>query len=204
METTLEARWFAPGRPPDALTRRFDDLGVPGPQGRTDTYLYLSGTDDLGVKLREGGTAFELKLRQHDFGETKLAGVAGHLERWQKWSFPVTDAACQAAGFGLPVESWVEVEKNRRLITYRLAADGTVFPVAARQGDGCSVEITSLVTNHSEWWSLGFEAFGTQDRLADALTATADAFFTGGNLARALDGARSCAYPDWLHAATER
>jgi hypothetical protein len=205
METTLEARWFAPGRPPDALTRQFDDLGAPGPQSRTDTYVFLSGTDDLGVKLREGGEAFELKLRQHDFGETKLTGgVAGHLERWQKWSFPVTDAACRAAGLGLPGEPLIEVEKNRRLVTYRLAADGTVSLVEARQGEGCSVEITSLVVSGSEWWSLGFEAFGAQDRLADALTATADAFLTRADVAGTLDGVRSCAYPAWLHAATGR
>jgi hypothetical protein len=199
METTLEVRWFAPGHPPDALTRRFDDLGAPGPQSRTDTYLDLSGTDDLGVKLREGGKAFELKLRQHDFGETKLAGRAtGNLERWQKWSYPVIDAACQAAGLGLPGGSWVEVEKNRRLITYRLAADGTVVPVEARQGDGCSVEITTLVMKGSEWWSLGFEAFGAHERLADALTATAETFFAGADVDRALDRTRSCGYPAWL------
>lgn len=196
-------RWFAPGHPPEALTRRFDDLGAPGPQSRTDTYLDLSGTDDLGVKLREGGTAFELKLRQHDLGETKFnAGPTGNVERWQKWSFPVTDEACPTAGFGLPVESWVEVEKSRRLSTYRLAPDGTVSPVEGRAGDGCSVEITELVMDGSQWWSLGFEAFGAQERLADALTATAAAFFAGAEVAGALDGARSCAYPAWLNAAT--
>lgn len=202
METTLEVRWIAPGRPPDALTRRFGDLGAPGPQGRTDMYLCVSGTDDLGVKLREGGKAFELKLRQHDFGDTKFAvGVAGNLERWQKWSFPVTDAACQAAGLGLPGGSWVKVEKNRRLVTYRLAGDGTVAMVDEREGDGCSVEVTSLVVNGSEWWSLGFEAFGSTDRLADALTATTEAFFAGAELSGALAGTPSCAYPAWLHTA---
>ncbi|HEY3240256.1 MAG TPA: hypothetical protein VGL92_11865 [Acidimicrobiia bacterium] len=199
MDTTLEVRWFGPGRPPDALTRRFDELGAPGPQTRTDTYLHLSGTDDLGVKLREGGQAFELKLRQHDFGESKLGGrVAGSLERWQKWSFPVDDARCQAAGLGLPGESLVEVEKRRRLVTYGLARDGTVSPVGGRQGDGCSVEVTMLALGGSEWWSLGFEAFGSQDRLADALTATADAFFAAGGLSGVLAGARSCAFPAWL------
>jgi len=200
METTLEARWFGPGRPPDALTRRFDVLGVPGPQTRTDTYLFLAGTHDLGVKLREGGKAFELKLRQHDFGEAKLAGdVTGTLERWQKWSFPVTDGSCQASGLGLPGASLIEVEKNRRLATYRLAPAGTVSLVEERQGDGCSVEITSLETHGSQWWSLGFEAFGSQDRLADALMATAETFFAGADLASVLATVPACAYPAWLH-----
>ncbi|MGH9036462.1 MAG: hypothetical protein ACRD0O_11920, partial [Acidimicrobiia bacterium] len=179
------------------------ELGAPGPARRMDAYLRLSGTDDLGVKLRAGGDAFELKLRQHDFGEARFTGGAvGHLERWQKWSFPVTDVACRASGLGLPGGSWIEVEKHRRLVTYGLAADGPVSRVEARQGDGCSLELTSLVMHSSVWWSLGFEAFGSPERLRHALTATADAFFAGGDVAPALDGARSCAYPAWLQAAT--
>jgi hypothetical protein len=205
METTLEVRWFDPGRPPDVLTRRFDGLGAPGPQSRTDTYVAAPGTDDLGIKLRQGGEAFEVKLRQQDFGETKLAtGVAGNLERWQKWSYAVADPDCRASSLGLPGESLIEVEKNRRMIIYRLSPDGSVSLAEERAGDGCSVELTRLVVRRREWWSLGFEAFGAQDRLADALTASADAFFAGGSVAGALDGARSCAYPAWLHAAAAR
>jgi hypothetical protein len=200
METTLEVRWFGPGPPPEGITRRFDALGAPGPQGRVDTYLVLPGTDDLGVKLRDGGAALECKLRQHDFGDTKVAGaVAGNLERWQKWSFPVEDATCRAAELGLPAAALVEVDKRRRLVTYRLAPDGSAAPGGGREGDGCSVEITSLTVHGTEWWSLGFEAFGSQDRLADALTATAETFFAGGaKMSELLTGALSCGYPAWL------
>jgi hypothetical protein len=200
METTLEVRWFGPGRPPDDIARRFDALGAPAPEGRVDTYLPLPGTDDLGVKLRDGGTALELKLRQHDFGDTKVAGgVVGNLERWQKWSFPVEDATCRAAALGLPTGAQVEVEKRRRLVTFLLAPDGSARPADEREGDGCSVEITSLVVKDSEWWSLGFEAFGSQDRLADALTASAEAFFTGApDVSPVLTGVLSCGYPAWL------
>jgi hypothetical protein len=201
VETTLEVRWFAPGRPPEALAARFDELGAPGPEGRTDAYLHLPGTDDIGIKLRDGGEAFELKRRERDFGETKFAGAAGNLERWQKWSFPIADAACRSRALGLPGESLIEVEKNRRLATYRMAPDGSVSLIEERAGDGCSVELTLLVVGRREWWSLGFEAFGSQEHLADALTASADAFFAQGSVAGALDGARSCAYPAWLRAA---
>jgi hypothetical protein len=198
METTLEVRWFGPDHVPDLLSCRFDDLGAPGPRIRTDTYLLLPGTDDLGVKLREGGEAFELKLRQHDFGDAKFVDVAGNLERWQKWSFSVGDPACREVAMGLPSGSLVDVEKGRRLLTYRLAPDGSVGPVDDRAGDGCSVEITTLTVPGSKWWTFGFEAFGAGERLADALTATADAFFAGAEAASVLAHAPSCGYPAWL------
>lgn len=203
METTLEVRWFGPGRTPEHLVARFDGLGAPAPVSRTDTYVLLRGTDDLGVKLRAGGEAFELKLRQHDLGGTKLAATAGNLERWQKWSLPVADAACRAAALGLPAESLVDVEKHRRLVNYRLAPDGSVALVDERAGDGCSIEITSLLVKGAEWWSLGFEAFGAEDRLADALAASADAYFAGATAESAvLALSTSCGYPAWLHLVT--
>jgi hypothetical protein len=199
METTLEMRWFGPGRPPDELASRFDELGACGPEDRTDTYLLLPGTDDLGVKLRDGGSALELKLRQHDFGATKLAGVAGNLERWQKWAFRVEDDGCRAVALGLPTGSMVDVGKRRCLVTYRLAPDGSAAPADGREGDGCSVEITSLLVRGAVWWSVGFEAFGAQDRLADALTASAEAFFAAGPDAfGVLGSALSCGFPGWL------
>jgi hypothetical protein len=199
METTLEVRWFGPGRSPDEVDHRFDALGAPGPEARTDTYVLLDGTDDLGVKLREAGKALEFKLRQHDFGDSKVATVSGNLERWQKWSFPVEDATCRSAALGLPSGSLVEVEKRRRLVIYRLAPDGSAVKAEQRSGDGTSVEITSLAAKGSEWWSLGFEAFGSQDRLADALTASAEAFFADASgLSDLLAGALSCGYPEWL------
>lgn len=202
-ETTLEVRWFGPGRPPDGLTKAFDDLGAPGPESRTDTYLLLSGTDDLGVKLREGGEAFELKLRQRDLGSMRFAAATGNLERWQKWSFPVTDATCRAAALGLPGQSLIDVEKGRRLVTHRLSPDGSVTHAGERTGDGCSVEITSLLVKGADWWSLGFEAFGAEDRLADALAASAESFFAEATvIPDVLTRAVSCGYPAWLPTVT--
>ncbi len=199
METTLEVRWFGQGRPPEELSDRFDELGAPGPDDRTDTYLVLPGTDDLGMKLRDGGKALECKLRQHDGGESRVGAVTGNLERWQKWSFPVEDDSCRAAALGLPSGSLVEVGKRRRLVTYQLALDGSAVPAGDRGGDGCSVEITALAAGGAEWWSLGFEAFGSNDRLADALTASAEAFFAAGpKVSAPLTGALSCGYPAWL------
>ncbi len=200
MEATLEVRWFGPGPSPGGLAAWFDDLGAPGPQRRTDTYLLLPGTDDLGVKLREGGEAFEIKLRQQDLGDAKLAGVSGRLERWEKWSFPVRDDVCREAALGLPPASLVDVEKDRRMMSYRLAGDGSAIRAHEGEGDGCSVELTALTVQGSDWWSVGFEAFGSEARLHDALRATEEAVFALATAGSAvLAAALSCGYPAWLH-----
>ena len=203
METTLEIRWFAPGPAPGALAGWFDDLGAPAPSHRTDTYLLLAGADDLGLKLREGGEAFELKRRRDDGGDAGLdISAEGTPELWQKWSFPVDDASCRAAALGLPASSLVDVEKERRLLTYRLASDGAIALVKDREGEGCSVELTTLMVKGSDWWTFGFEAFGDEARLTDALTATASAFFAGTTVAKILALAPSCGYPAWLATVT--
>ena len=140
------------------------------------------------------------QLRQSSVVEDLAStDVPGNLERWQKWSFPVEDPACRALALGLPSASLVDVEKDRRLHTYRLTPDGSVAAADERDGNGCSVEITALTVRGSKWWSFGFEAFGAADHLADALTATAGAFFRGAPaVAAALVGVPSLGYPAWL------
>lgn len=197
MYATVEARWFAPGRPPEVLERRFDDLGAPGPEARTDAYLHLPGAPELGVKLRADGQRMEFKLREAEFGETRLAGgPAARLERWKKWSFPVTAGHRSVPGLGLPAGSWLEVGKDRRLVTYRLTRDGAVLPAAEWPDEGCSLELTALESGGRKWWSVAFEAFG--DRPVDALLATTEEFFRVPGAGEALEGTLSCAYPAWL------
>lgn len=197
MSTTVEVRWFAPGHPPENLERRFDALGAPGREARTDAYLHLPGAVEVGVKLRAAGERFELKFREAEFGETRLAGgPAARLERWKKWSLPVTPGAGPGPGLGFPEGSWLHVDKARRLMVYQLTRDGAVLPVEAWPDEGCSLELTALRAAGQEWWSLGFEAFG--DRLVDALLAVTEEFFRVPVATEALEGSLSCAYPAWL------
>ena len=182
MDTTAEVRWFGPGRPPALLGRRMDELGAKGPEQRTDVYLCLPETEALGVKLRDGGVALELKLRERALGETEFpGGPVGIPELWQKWSFPVDEEARSITGLGLPAQAWLGVDKSRRLADY----------------PGCSVELTELRAAGEEWWTLGFEASGT-DQLVEALTAAVSDFFSQSAVVEELRGARSGAYPAWL------
>jgi hypothetical protein len=181
MDRTAEVRWFASGRSPSGLKRRMDDLGAKGPERRRDDYLILPETEALGVKLRDGGVAFELKLRDQDLGEAELpGGVIGRVELWRKWSFPPIDEEATSNGLGLPARAWLVVDKARTLIDYPY----------------CQVELAELRAAGEEWWTLSFEASGGQP--VEALTAAVAEFFGGSTLAEDIRGACSCAYPAWL------
>jgi len=199
VDTTAEVRWFFEDKAPEPLSQWFG-THAGDPQQRVDLYLPLFETDALGTKLREGGTHLELKLRAEQLGPWDLAtGVVGNVERWQKWSLPLI--ACDGAALGESL-SCIEVEKLRRMVTYGLAPDGTASPANADADAGCRVELTQVRAAGREWSTLGFEAFGDEQTLLQALTAAAHAVFGQVELDRELDADHSCGYPGWLQALT--
>jgi hypothetical protein len=54
------------------------------------------------------------------------------------------------------------------LINYEVLPGGTVREagVDISPGEGCQVELTEILLNYKKWYSLGFEAFGTESMLA--------------------------------------
>lgn len=98
---SLEVRWFLDGEPeahpelPDWFLHsrpvgRHGHIAEPRWQGRLndepDLYLLLQGSDDMGVKWREG--ALQLKGRVANLGTEVFAGRHyGHVQRWLKWSY---------------------------------------------------------------------------------------------------------------------
>ena len=127
-----------------------------------------------------------------------MAGRArGHLESWQKWSFPFGPLS---PGSGDPA-GWRPVRKRRRISRFSLASG----PIVARgpglgQQPGCEVELTEVRTRSQDWWTLGFEATGPADLLRSELEATAALVF-----AQALPGGvepgpdDSGSYAEWLY-----
>ncbi len=187
MDRTVELRWFFRQPPLPAVIDWFEKRTDP-PETRTDLYLVLLGTDALGVKIRGGTTRFELKLRPRPAEPLGLpGGTTGHLEEWQRWSFPRSGLSRLAPRLGLPRSRWLEVRKQRRLTTVPFRGDA-----------GCRVEITALRTEGREWTTIGFESFGPELDLFPALEAAADTFFGSIDLPGPLGADLSCGYPGWL------
>ena len=186
-------RWFLRGDPPDPWLRWFEGVAGTASEERTDVYLGLQ-TSALGVKLRGSGNRLEFKLREHEHGRRPFSGAGdAAMEGWRKWSLP-------QRRWGTPRRRlpWIEVRKVRWMVTYELNPSGTVTPAEGEAEDGCSVELARLRAAGQDWCTVGFEAFGSDDRRLEALVAAGDAVFAQLPDGHGLEVAVSCAYPEWL------
>lgn len=202
---TAELRWFVAGALPESMSHWFWDgrRARPADQ-RQDRYLVLPGCDAVGVKLRSG-TSLDIKGRVGEGAAVSFRpGVAGSMERWVKWS---CDGAGVAAGLGeagTAEREWLAVRKERSLRIYSLdAAEPMELASYAGARSGFHVELTRLVVGETttvDAWTLGFEAYGIRDRLADALETAVDFFFLDRpGPPEPLERDVSMGYPGWLN-----
>ena len=198
---SLEVRWFFPGQLDTAVAGWFGRLPAET-ESREDTYLLDPQLRGLSVKVR-GGAALEVKVYRGSPGILDLPGRArGRMESWQKWSFPFS--LLRPDRGDLP--GWRPVRKRRRISRFSLASGlvATQSP-ALGQESRCAVELTEVRTLGQDWWTLGFEATGSDDLLRPALQATAALV-----LAQALPGGvepglvESRSYLEWLGRAAGR
>ena len=130
--------------------------------------------------------------------------VAGRRDGWRKWSRKSTDAESLRSLVAGAADEWLAVEKERRLRKVALTDDGMrEVDGAAFPERGCGIELTAIragIGNRTAepWWSIAFEAFGTDPRLALAdVERVAAAWFTEPPPFE-LPESHSLAYPEWL------
>ena len=120
MFPTLEVRWFYQGRIPEDIRKWFarSDPAPTCEPARTDYYLCLPKSNDLGIKLREG--RIEIKQRVHQYGSVQFHRQAtGLIEHWHKWSLPLAMTQTGLEEILVPESSWTGVRKERLLRGYR-------------------------------------------------------------------------------------
>ena len=192
---SLEVRWIFPGQLVTAAVEWFARFPAEM-ESREDIYLLYPHLRGLSVKVRGAG-ALEVKVYHGSPGILDVAGRArGHLESWQKWSFPFEPLG---QGSGDP-GGWRPVSKARRISRFS-PATGPMLAQVPGQGEeaGCAVELTDVRTGGEAWWSLGFEATGPAGLLRGELEATAALVFAEtlpGGVEPGTDDSRS--YAEWL------
>ena len=191
---SLEVRWIFPGQLEAAVARWFERFPA-RMESREDTYLDppLPG---LSVKIRDG-RALEIKAYRGSPGILEVPGRArGHMESWQKWSFPFSPLSHDSG----EAASWRPVRKGRRISCFSRASGQIVAPAPGLgQQPRCEVELTEVRTAGQDWWTLGFEATGPASPLRSELQATAALVFAQalpGDVEPGPDESRS--YAQWL------
>ena len=193
MMTTLEVRWILPGSVPEAM------VGWLGPfddwiERREDRDL-VDGPD-LGVKIKDG-VRFDVKALLGRVGRITIPGVGrGHLERWEKWSFPPHDRVAPSPGDA----GWISIQKTRQRRSFRVGDAGVVErPLAEAELPGCSIQLTDVVRGRRRSWTLGLEATGEPETLERVLQTTVTWLFREPSPdPTLLDLRRSMSYPRWL------
>ena len=191
---SLEVRWIFPGQM-GAVAGWFARFPA-RVESREDIYLLDPQLRGLSVKIR-GGRALEVKAYRGSPGILDLAGRArGRMESWQKWSFAFTPPSRNTDG----PAGWRLVHKRRRISRFSPASWRIErrAPGLGRE-PGCQVELTEIRTRGQDWWSLGFEATGTDHLLRSELEATAALVFAQplpGGMEPGPDESRS--YAQWL------
>jgi len=191
-------RWRSAGSGrghPRALEEWFTGLGATDTSTRTD--LYLAPADpSLDLKLR-GGESESLEVKRRLAGPDRRTfgpEVAGNVEQWYKWSFPLAHAP------GLRTDDrtglWRPVEKIRVLYAFA-AAELRSFVGDLADTTAAHVELTAVTTRSETAWTCGVEAAGSPGETEDVLAAAGAELF-GPDFPVDLPVERSIGYAAWL------
>jgi hypothetical protein len=209
---SAEIRWFVPGPLPDEVLNWFsrgEDLAglretKAGAQVREDQYLLFPHCETVGLKLREG--KLEVKaLTQPPKPINVNDRICGLSDQWVKWSFG-SEGLKQLEKELYQSSRWIKVKKDRYLRKYSADSDSpievprNVDPLPVK---GCNIELTEITVLEekiSEWYSVGFESFGTVGCIETILVDVLKIFFKKyGNVpGDPLNLERSSNYPSWL------
>lgn len=199
MWESAEIRWFYEGDIPAGVQDWLAQVpGIPDQQPiRTDHYLRLAGDDSLGIKLREGRLEIKQRLDRHGIVSFDQR-VAGLLQTWRKWSFPLAPVG-GPSGVPGPASSWIAVHKERRLHRYALLDQNRLVSAATDRypPQGCDLELARLSAARQRWWTLALEAFGPEGTLGDTVLLAGQRLFSYADPPQ-LEARSSWSYPTWL------
>lgn len=207
MQLSAEIRWFWPENPPAGLQDWFLKANEGGFQAgggereRRDDYLRDAQQVELGIKRRGDGKSKGIEVKGlvvECLGDLAEGPFVGALELWCKWN---------SEPLKLEESQTITIVKRRWLRKFAAAGsapreiqvDAEEQPInKERLPRGCNVELTHIQVEEGggQWWTLGFESFGTIATVEADLRAAAAAL-NERNPPR-LEGGLVASYPVWL------
>ncbi len=202
MKPSAELRWFYRQHLPEEVRDWFCGAKLCKEEPvRTDHYLVFPGSNEVGVKVRDG-RKLEIKARTRMPEPFSLATGAsvGRQDAWVKWTNEDSEVAGRLAALEGGSPHWVPVAKKRWLRKFRIGQTSSVEETDpdATDEDRCRAELTEVNVRGSHWWTLAFDSFGNGNRVAE-LEQVARHFLKILPRGLILTERDSMAYPEWLN-----
>jgi hypothetical protein len=202
MKSSVETRWFYHETLPADVRKWFCGSSLcRDDEARTDQYLVLPGSNEVGVRIREG-RKLEIKARTGLPQPLSLeTGVSvGRQDTWVKWSHDDREVVSRLAAFAGGSPEWLAVTKKRWIRKFHFDAAGNVEEIDpdAKDKSRCRVELAELNARGSSWWTMAFESQGQWNR-AVVLEPFALHLLRMLPHGLALTERDSMAYPEWLN-----
>lgn len=215
MLLTGELRWFWHSPPPVPLYRWFTDpqlQGIPpggGPPGRTDVYIMIDESSELGIKFRGGGGEdasahsddAEIKGLMHVDNRALTTGpLAGPVEVWCKWTVPSIEVE-EVHRVVVKKVRWLRQFDTTGAYPREVNLGGKERSTGSEEGPpaiGCNVELTEVTLSNGDRWStFALEAFGDRENIPGSIEAVAALLVHRGINGLVKDG-EMMSYPGWL------
>ncbi|HEX3009845.1 MAG TPA: hypothetical protein VHO90_19740 [Bacteroidales bacterium] len=199
MTKTIEIRWFFKGIVSNDVLQFFKDRKVifQEEQPRTDWYMLNLGKT-ASIKVRNGNLEVKQLLESID-NALSAFGVEGNAEMWSKYSLALKEEGESRTIIQGQDPHWIEVAKKRSVAKYEVKSDRMVFAIPADSfpGEGCSLEICFIKARKLDFWTLCFEASGSEDKIRNNLEAVVRLLFNNSRLPL-LNTGNSYGYPEFL------
>jgi hypothetical protein len=202
MKPSAEVRWFFRQQLPAEVKEWFCSAKLCKEEAiRTDQYLVFRDSNEVGMKVRDGGK-LEIKSRTRapEPFSLETGASVGLQDAWVKWSLGDREIAGRLAALGGDSPEWVAVAKKRWVRKFHLDASGDVVETDpdTELDHGCRAELTELTIRDSRWWTLAFESLGEANPSAN-LEQVARHFLKVLPHCLALTERDSMPYPEWLN-----
>jgi len=151
---SAEMRWFFRGKIPDIIHEWKHAVGQfrDEPQ-RIDTYLLLSGSNQIGLKLREGNLEFKYFVSS-DQSTLQLGNLTGRLSYWEKLSMKLENSSLSSVDY----PDIIEVAKERFLKFFRWDPLENKLKTGNTENIGAQLEVSKLIILGESFWTFGIEA----------------------------------------------
>jgi hypothetical protein len=210
MHISAEIRFFWEKAAPKDLEEWFSNeklhngINACARQTRTDIYLCPSGYGEVGIKKRDSQPGAEVKgMVMRGFADLATEPFAGPVDLWTKWiceplelneskTIAVSKTRLIRTFDTYSIEPIEEEPRNKKYLEWDRGASDSRLETS----EGCVVELTKITIESSEWWSFGFESFGSMKRVASSLKSVAT--LLSSRQAPKLSGGIIASYPEWL------